>query len=79
MAIRSDGIAAIRAHRHGDKHALQRIEVFAEIARVADVDGITLAAFDGRRDGLAANGGFNDVVYIADGEAVTRCGFAVRR
>ena len=61
----------------GDEHALEGVEVFAEIAGVAHVDRITLAPFDGRSDGLAADGGFDDVVHVADAQAVARGGFAI--
>ena len=60
----SHSLSPLIGQRH--EHALERIEVFAEIARVTDADRITLAAFDGGGDGLAADGGFDDVVHVAD-------------
>src|SRR4029077_9190596 len=59
------------------QHALEGIEVIPEIARVAHVDRIAFAPFDGHRDGLAANGTLNDVVYVLDTKAVSGCSFAV--
>ena len=61
----------------GHEHALERVEVFAKIAGIADIDRIALAAFDRGGDGLAADGGFDDVVHVADAQAVARGGFAI--
>ena len=69
--------AGLRHRRRGDEHALECVEVFAEIPRVADADRVALAAFDGRGDGLSADGGLDDVVHIADAQAVARGRFAV--
>src|SRR6266436_2499307 len=44
------------ARRQRHEHALERVKVITEVARVADVDWVTLAPFDGRGDGLAARG-----------------------
>src|SRR4029077_10611670 len=60
-----------------DKHALERVEVFAKISRVSRIDRITLASFDCSRDILSADGRFNDVVYIANFQSVTRSRFAI--
>ena len=77
LAVIAGGTRGRMAQRRGDEHALERVEVVAEIARVADADRVTLAAFDGRGDGLAADGRFDDVVHVADAQAVARGGFAV--
>ena len=42
----------------------------AEVALVADVDGIPLAAFDVLRDILAADAGFDGALNVFDGQAV---------
>src|SRR5204863_6519912 len=49
-----------------------------KIAGVADIDGIALPVFDGGGDGLSPDGSFDDLVNVADGEAVARRGLAVR-
>ena len=54
----------------GDEQILHRLLVFAEGAGVADADGEPLAAFDGRGDRLAAQGRLDDVLNVADVDAV---------
>src|SRR5207249_3156633 len=65
------------ACRRGNEHALERVEVFAKVARITRVHRITLTPFHGGRNVLAADGGFDDVVDVADSQAVTRGRFAV--
>ena len=67
----------LRASRRWNEHAFERVDVLAKIARVSRVDRITLAAFHGGCDVFAADGRLDDVIHIADFEAVARGGFAV--
>src|SRR6185369_9864778 len=60
------------------EHALESVEIVAEIAGVANADGITLATFDSCGDRFSADGGFDDVIHVAHGKTVTRCLFAIR-
>ena len=53
------------------------LRVLAEVARIADADGKTLAAFDGGGEVLAADRGFDRVLHVADVESVAVGGGAV--
>src|SRR5439155_13713087 len=59
------------------EHALKSVDVLAKIARVSCVDRITFSAFHSRGDVFATDGGFDDVVDVADFKAVARGRFAV--
>src|SRR5437870_5092849 len=58
------------------KNAFEGVEIFAEVTGVADADGIALAAFDRGGNGFSADGRFDDVIHVADGETVASSGFA---
>ena len=47
-----------------NEDALDRAKVLPEIAGIARIDGITLAPFDRGRDGLAADGRFDNIVHV---------------
>jgi hypothetical protein len=51
--------------------------VAAQIARIAQIDAVTLATFNGRRNRLAAEGRRDCVLHIADHETVARKRFPV--
>lgn len=55
----------------------QVIEPFAQLARIADADGVAFPAFDGGCQTLAADRDFNDVLNVADANSVPCGGFAV--
>src|SRR5437660_447940 len=55
-----------------------RLRIAAEIARVAQIDAVTLSTFYSRRNRLAAKGRRNGVLYVADHEAVAGKRFPVR-
>jgi len=63
----------------GTSASLECVEVFTEIACVTDADGITLAAFDCRGDGLAADGTFHDFIHVTHRQAIAGGDFAVGR
>ena len=75
--VRKQGDGHLRAGGGRHQHPLESVEVFPEIAGVADVDRITFAPLDGRSDGLAADGALDDVVHVADAQTVARRGFAI--
>src|SRR5438477_11059225 len=53
-----------------DEDALDRPEILPEIARVPRANWIALAAFNRGCDGLAADGGFNDVVHVLNRQTI---------
>ena len=57
---------------HRDEHAPERVEVAAEVAQVADVHRVPLAALEGRADVFAADRGLEDHLGLVDGEPVAR-------
>src|SRR5436190_598516 len=69
------GASLLHLRRH--EHALERIEVFAKITRVTDADRIAFAPLDRGCNSLPSDGGFDDVVHIADGETIASGFFAV--
>ena len=60
-----------------DQHPLQIRETIAETLRVADIDRVALATFDGARDVLPADGRLDHVVHVGDHESVPRNGFTI--
>src|SRR5207245_2857327 len=78
-SVHALGCCAIPAHAgwHGDEDPFQGIEVVAKIASVTDADGIALAAFDCGGDGFSADGRFDNVVDVANGEAIASSSLAV--
>jgi len=67
----------LRAGGRGHKHALELVQVIAKIARITDADGIAFTTFHGGGNGVAANGCFNGVIDIANGQAMARGGLAI--
>ena len=61
----------------GTRTRLRALMSWRKSRRVTGVDGVTLAALDCSRDGLAADGHLDHVIYVANGKAVARGGFAI--
>src|SRR5262249_43027386 len=51
--LRRRGVVAV--HRNGDEDPFESVDILAKIAGVTNVYWVAFAAFDGGRDGLAAN------------------------
>ena len=60
----------LRAGGGGDDDLLEGLEVFAEIAVVSQVNGITFESLDRGRERHASEGDFQHVLHVADAEAV---------
>ena len=63
--------------RTADQQLLDRFFIHAEVAGIADAHRKTFAAFDGRGDGLTAQRDFDDVLNVADIDAIAGRLFAV--
>src|SRR5437762_182764 len=67
----------LRTAGRWNEDALDRAKILPEVASVSCVNGIPLAAFNRGCDGLAADGGFNDVVHVLNREAIARRRFSI--
>ena len=67
----------MRARRCGDEHATQLFDVVAEIAVVADVHRVSLAAFNVFGDHSAADARGDSLLHVGSGQAVARGFLAV--
>src|SRR2546430_908585 len=67
----------LRTGGRGDKHAFECVDVLPKITGITRVNRVTLAPLNGGRDILAADGRLNNIVHIADFQAVARGRFAV--
>src|SRR5207244_6153419 len=69
-----DSPAAWQGHQYV---SCDRLRIAAQIARIAQIDAVTLATFNGRGNGLAAEGGRDGVLHVADHKTVARERFPV--
>ena len=60
----------LRARRRVDQHSLQRVDIAAVVAQVADVDRVPFAPLDRGRDRFAADRGHQYVIGIIHGQSV---------
>src|SRR5712692_8219747 len=61
----------LRAGRSRDQHAAQFVHAVAEIAAIADIDGIPFAAFDVFGDHFTADSRTDCLLHVGDGQPVT--------
>ena len=61
----------LRARRCGDQHARERVGFITQLPRIAHCHGVALAAFDCLGHCRAADRGLDDVLHVADAQAVT--------
>ena len=60
-----------------DEDALERFHILSQITRVSNINRIAFTAFHGPGHILPANSGFNDILHVSNGEAITGSGGAV--
>ena len=78
LACRNRGKLANRdlvAGWRRNQHPLKCVDIVAKFSAVAEVYGVSFETFHSIRDAHSANGGFNDVLHIANRQTVSR-GFA---
>ena len=51
---------------------MQLLQIIAQFPRITQIDGVTLQALDSLRDGHAADGRFNNVLYVSNGQSIPR-------
>jgi hypothetical protein len=61
----------LRARGRCDEYLLQRRDIVAKLACVADIERVALWPFNRRGDVHTADSGLDDVLDVADGQAVT--------
>ena len=60
----------LRAIRRGYEYTPELVDLIAQLTRIANVDRISLAAFDRGGDVLAADRGHDRLLHVIDGEAI---------